>query len=243
MANRNRSTGGYGTDHFDEYLRNEYRAEEGAYLERRPNYAQDGSTDRDPRFWEPSAPAEYYADEGFTGAGMAIPRDEPLRRDESGFEHGRHDASSGDFGRREPDRRYGSIDRSRSSRDPRQRDREAGRKLAGAAESFYENLAGAVGLGTGHDQERGHRGRGPRNYRRSDARILDEVNHRLTDDAYVDASDVEVIVSNQEVTLSGTVATRFEKRHAEDIAEAVSGVAHVQNNLRVRPAQGAFRSE
>jgi hypothetical protein len=34
------------------------------------------------------------------------------------------------------------------------------------------------------------------------------------------------------------VNSRFEKRHAEDIAESVSGVAHVQNNLRVQMAQG-----
>jgi hypothetical protein len=43
-----------------------------------------------------------------------------------------------------------------------------------------------------------------------------------------------VTVSNREVTLSGTVNSRFEKRHAEDLAESVSGVAHVQNNLRVQ---------
>jgi hypothetical protein len=36
--------------------------------------------------------------------------------------------------------------------------------------------------------------------------------------------------------LSGTVMSRFEKRHAEDLAEGVPGVAHVQNNLRVRQA-------
>jgi osmotically-inducible protein OsmY len=90
------------------------------------------------------------------------------------------------------------------------------------------------------DAERGdqgaqhHRGRGPRNYQRSDERIRDDVNDRLTDDPHIDASDVEVSVANREVTLSGFVSSRFAKRHAEDIAESVSGVAHVQNNIRVR---------
>ncbi len=79
-----------------------------------------------------------------------------------------------------------------------------------------------------------HRGRGPKGYQRSDARIMDDVNDRLTDDPHIDASEIEVSVSNREVTLSGTVNSRFEKRHAEDIAESVSGVAHVQNNLRVQ---------
>jgi osmotically-inducible protein OsmY len=79
-----------------------------------------------------------------------------------------------------------------------------------------------------------HRGRGPRSYTRSDDRIREDVNDRLTDDPHVDASEIEVAVSNREVTLTGTVNSRFEKRHAEDLAESVSGVTHVQNNLRVQ---------
>lgn len=79
-----------------------------------------------------------------------------------------------------------------------------------------------------------HRGRGPRNYQRSDERILEDINDRLTEDPHLDATDVEVTVHSREVTLNGTVGSRFEKRHAEDIADSVSGVAHVQNNLRVR---------
>jgi len=79
-----------------------------------------------------------------------------------------------------------------------------------------------------------HRGRGPKNYKRSDSRIQEDINDRLTDDGWIDASDIEVSVSGREVTLSGHVASRDEKRRAEDIAEGVSGVGHVQNNLRVR---------
>ncbi|MBO9710994.1 MAG: BON domain-containing protein [Caulobacter sp.] len=81
-----------------------------------------------------------------------------------------------------------------------------------------------------------HRGRGPRNYRRSDERIRDDVNDRLTDDSWLDAGGVEVTVENGEVTLSGQVRSREDKRRAEVIAEGVSGVENVQNNLRaVRP--------
>nr|CAD6438792.1 SWFGD domain-containing protein [Rhizobium sp. Q54] len=79
----------------------------------------------------------------------------------------------------------------------------------------------------------GHRGRGPKNYNRTDERIREDVNDRLSDDPHIDASEVEVEVSGGEVTLNGTVSERFAKRHAEDIAEDVSGVKHVQNNLRV----------
>ena len=80
-----------------------------------------------------------------------------------------------------------------------------------------------------------HRGRGPKAWRRSDQRIAEDVNDRLTDDPDVDATDVEVRVENGEVTLSGTVDSRLARRRAEDLAEDVRGVGHVQNNLRVHP--------
>ena len=87
-----------------------------------------------------------------------------------------------------------------------------------------------------------HRGRGPKNYQRSDDRIREDVNERLMDDAMVDASDIEVSVQNREVTLTGTVRSREEKRRAEDVAESVPGVAHVQNSLRVGQHQAGRAS-
>ncbi|WP_075217099.1 BON domain-containing protein [Mongoliimonas terrestris] len=79
-----------------------------------------------------------------------------------------------------------------------------------------------------------HRGRGPRGYRRSDQRIHDDINDRLTDDPMLDAREIDVEVKDGEVTLTGTVDSRQAKRHAEDLAESVSGVLHCQNNLRIR---------
>jgi osmotically-inducible protein OsmY len=84
------------------------------------------------------------------------------------------------------------------------------------------------------DQREHRRGRGPKGYRRSDERIKEDVNDRLTDDYYLDASDVEVMVQNTEVTLTGTVRSRNDKRRAEDLAESVSGVTNVENRLRVK---------
>lgn len=77
------------------------------------------------------------------------------------------------------------------------------------------------------------RGKGPKGYRRSDERIREDVNDRLSE-GYLDASDVEVSVSNSEVTLTGTVNSRWDKRRAEDIAESVSGVTNVENRIRVK---------
>jgi hypothetical protein len=94
-------------------------------------------------------------------------------------------------------------------------------------------------------QGRSHRGRGPKGYQRSDERICEDISDRLTDDPVVDASEIEVRVAGSEVTLNGTVASRTEKRRAEDIAEDVSGVTHVQNNLRVdaTPRPGSLAAQ
>ena len=84
-----------------------------------------------------------------------------------------------------------------------------------------------------------HRGKGPRGYARSDARILEDISDRLADDGRIDASDIEIKVEAGEVTLNGQVESRQDKRRAEDLAEQVSGVRHLQNNLRVRPDEPA----
>jgi hypothetical protein len=91
-------------------------------------------------------------------------------------------------------------------------------------------------------REDDHRGKGPRGYRRSDARIEEDVNDRLTEDSRLDASRIQVSVSDGAVTLSGEVDSKFAKRRAEDCADAVLGVGHVQNNIRVSlPEGGAGR--
>jgi osmotically-inducible protein OsmY len=78
-----------------------------------------------------------------------------------------------------------------------------------------------------------HKGKGPKGYSRSDDRIKEDINDRLSDDVFVDASEIEVTVAQGEVTLTGTVGTRSEKRRAEDLAEEVSGVKNVENRLRL----------
>jgi hypothetical protein len=94
----------------------------------------------------------------------------------------------------------------------------------------------------GGDEERGpHRGRGPRGYQRSDERIREDVCDGLTEADDVDASNIDVQVTAGTVTLSGTVDSRYAKRRAEDIAESVSGVKEVQNQLRLQAAAAESR--
>ncbi len=90
-------------------------------------------------------------------------------------------------------------------------------------------------MGSYHGQ---YGGRGPKNYLRSDERIRDDVCQRLTEDWGVDASNIDVTVANREVTLTGTVPAREQRRRAEDCAEQVAGVSHVQNNVRVARTEG-----
>jgi hypothetical protein len=82
-----------------------------------------------------------------------------------------------------------------------------------------------------------HHGRGPKGYRRSDARILEDVCEALMFDADIDAADVEVRVEDGEVSLEGTVGDRRQKRRAEDVCDAVPGVKDVSNKLRVAAAE------
>lgn len=78
-----------------------------------------------------------------------------------------------------------------------------------------------------------HRGKGPKNYRRSDERIQEDINDRLTDEWNIDASDIEVTVTDGDVVLTGFVADRFQKRRAAAIAEDVLGVVNVENRIKV----------
>ena len=93
---------------------------------------------------------------------------------------------------------------------------------------------GDIALGPGP-----HAGRGPRDYRRSDQRIFEDLCNWLAADPRLDARQISVQVRDGDVTLEGRVADRRARRLAEDIAVNVSGVRDVFNHLRVgerRPA-------
>lgn len=82
-------------------------------------------------------------------------------------------------------------------------------------------------------RERSYRGMGPRDYRRSDDRIREDVCDRLTDHSAIDPSDIDIKVSNGEVTLEGTVDSRRMKHLVEDIADDCAGVTDVHNRIKV----------
>jgi hypothetical protein len=87
--------------------------------------------------------------------------------------------------------------------------------------------------GRGWTGERNYAGRGPRGYQRSDERIKEDVCEVLTAHGGVDASHIDVRVENGEVTLTGHVDDRNQKRMAEDAVDDVFSVRDVHNQLRV----------
>jgi osmotically-inducible protein OsmY len=154
---------------------------------------------------------------------------------------------SGGTGGYDYERGYGDGGRGQERGDPRGQGfedvgRNAGDFLHRAGEKVAAWFAGG-GEGRGYQPDfdhssRSHRGKGPQGYKRSDERISEDAHERLTDDAWLDASDIAVSVSAGEVTLSGTVQSREAKHRAERIVEHLNGVTHVQNNLR--QAKGNF---
>jgi hypothetical protein len=75
--------------------------------------------------------------------------------------------------------------------------------------------------------------------RRPDPRIREDVLDILVDDAFVDASEIEVKVDHGEVELCGHVCRDHERRRANELAARVAGVVHVVDHLTVGGPSGA----
>jgi osmotically-inducible protein OsmY len=173
--------------------------------------------------------AEGYGRPGYGGYSSDLRQD--MRRPASGgtggydYERGYGDGGRGD-GRGQRTERFEQTGRNAGDFLHR-----AGERVA----SWFGGGGEARAYDRSYDrpQSRGARGLGPKGYKRSDDRISDDAHERLTDDTWLDASSISISVSGGEVTLSGTVDNREAKHRAERIVEDISGVNHVQNNLRL----------
>lgn len=76
---------------------------------------------------------------------------------------------------------------------------------------------------------------GPKGYRRTDQRILEDLCERLMRARHIDSSEVTVEVSGGQVVLAGSVPYRGMKHAIEDMADACLGVTEVENRIRVVP--------
>ena len=200
-----------------------------------PGGAQAGERTYDPRTWRQPQPR--FSGEDYTRRPSWEGRS-PDDRYSRPYDH-----DSGYIARR-PDEPPGRFDDERfedRARDAGRGLRRMGERVAGWLDGLGDRLEGDEPVRryrTDFGREPrwavgDHRGRGPKDYRRSDDSISDEVQARLTDDPWIDASQIQVAVSAGEVTLSGGVENRQARRRAEDIVQDISGVTHVQNDLRV----------
>lgn len=84
------------------------------------------------------------------------------------------------------------------------------------------------------------RGVGPKGYRRSDDRILEEACERLYRSPEVDPSNIEVSVEEGVIILKGSVEKRSYKIAAERIIEHLPGVMDVRNEVVVQRDPGGL---
>ncbi len=111
--------------------------------------------------------------------------------------------------------------------------RGAGSWPQGRSGPSWSSSGGGMGSQTGSQSQESYAGRGPKGYKRSDERVREDASDRLEQDHQVDATEISIEVSSGELTLSGTVTSREQKRAAEECVESVPGVKDVINNLRV----------
>lgn len=170
-------------------------------------------------------------------------RDEDWRSRQGGSDYGRSDYGRSGYSGMSSG--YGDWDRSGRGRSDWDRDRrDYGGRDYDRDRSWWDKTRDEVSSWFGDDEaerrrmmderrSESFRGKGPRDYKRSDDRIREDVCDRLSDDPFIDASDIEVRVDGSEVILSGRVESREAKRRAEDMVESISGVSNVQNQLKV----------
>jgi osmotically-inducible protein OsmY len=209
-----------------------------------------GSFSRDTE-WRGSGSAEWNRDYGRSG----YDQDQEYRESGSGRNYGSYGRGDDNMMGTSGGRRYsqGSSDRdrdygqSRWSRSDRPREaREGGYDYnwEGDYSQHFEDFGTTSGLQHRQAPDQSfsefwsapgpHYGRGPKGYQRSNERIQEDLCERMTHHGHLNAEDIEIDVNNGQIILKGTVDSRQAKRLAEDIAESVTGVSQVINQLQIK---------
>lgn len=201
-------------------------------------YASDDASDYGRR--QPGSRREAQAQygQGMMGRGGDFDRSEGMDRSGRDLRYAQGDDGRNAYGRNEYAQR-GDMDRYGYGQGSTYGQYGYGEGGMGRGDSDQ----GGVTLGGGQGQGRqgdawrqSHRGKGPRNYTRSDERITEDLNEKLAQDDEIDATDITVTVENGEVSLEGTVEQRWMKHRAEDLAERCPGVKDIDNRIRVKHA-------
>jgi|GEM_PF-3629468 len=73
----------------------------------------------------------------------------------------------------------------------------------------------------------------PKNFKRSDERIYDDICQKLSQEGHFDVSDVEIKVESGEVSLEGNIENRSDKHRIEMLVDSIMGVKDITNNLKI----------
>ncbi len=203
------------------------------YREEHPDRLHDARRSHDERRWRqgsqaPQEPEGFYPYEVAEGYEPQGRRTSPSvgqydsHRDEFRPMGGGESASSIEGGQLRGSAGYGSPPRSLGEAPYRQQSRSA------------ESGAGRWMQWAKRAPQHRTFGKCPRNYRRSEARICEDISEHIMREPSIDASDVEIDVHGQEVTLEGSVPDHWMKRCIEELAQDALTVDHVENRLRVR---------
>jgi hypothetical protein len=103
------------------------------------------------------------------------------------------------------------------------------------AERDHEEKMSYFRTHPGYACKENHSGKGPKDYKRSDLNIYEDVCEALYRSADINASDIGVSVEKGIVFLTGHVENRKMKRDAEDLVEDIFGVIDVQNRIQLVP--------
>src|SRR5690606_19937537 len=106
-------------------------------------------------------------------------------RSNMGRSYGRSDFGDRNYGGFENDRNYGRGNQRSYGRGDSE-DRSWWDRATDEVSSWF----GDEDAERRRSMDRNHRGKGPRNYTRSDDRIKEDINDRLSDDPFIDASDI-----------------------------------------------------
>jgi len=204
-------------------------------------YRQGESVSREPMY---GGSGHYGGEAGYAGRGGMSSEGVPYRAPFEGSQYSSYGFGDDDGFRGQS--RFGPYGRGSGNDDyPGGESRIGGAFGAGEGrtgtygyETYGRSSSGRWGRDSGVFERGEHTGRGPRGYQRSDSRIQEDVCDRLCQYGQVDATGIDVRVSNGEVTLEGFVSDRQQKRLAEDVIEDISGVKDVANHLNVRGESG-----
>lgn len=231
------SQGGYGNQRYGNTSGNYGQGSSGGYDESSLGSGYGNRSERDRQDWQGNYGQEEWRRN--TGSGHGSQGYSGSSYGSSGQGNYGSGGYSSNYGRRDYNRDrerniYGGDERNYGNANQGAFDRDWWQKTKDEVSSWFGDNDAERRRRIDRQVSGGYRGKGPKDYKRSEDRIREDVCDRLSDDDLLDATHITVQVEGTEVILTGNVNSRDQKRRAEDVAESISGVRNVENRLKVQ---------